>query len=374
MYVQLLQINRSVPCRHRVRACPAGSGKGLFRLFRHIHGRIGQGHSRVAAGHGHGQSFRARTRGVNPKPQLPGGGAENPVVNVTEGNTVVSVNMRLQPTGCSQRRTFAAAFTLIELLVVIAIIGILAALLLPTLSHAKSRAKTHACLSNLKQLSLCWHLYTVDNDDFLVPNNSVEDITTSGAAGSLASGASWCVGQDARTELTPVNIVNGLLFPYNSQIAIYHCPSDQSTLETASGQPLPQLRWRSYNMSQSVNGYPSYNPELFEYIPMWSKFTQIRHPVPSELFVFIDENEDNILDAEFGCPPVGSPYFQQNVWWDMPANRHSQGANLSFADGHVEHWKWMVPKIFRDWIQQVPPAEMPDYQRVQNAMKQLTDD
>ena len=26
-------------------------------------------------------------------------------------------------------------------------------------------------------------------------------------------------------------------------------------------------------------------------------------------------------------------------WWDIPANRHSQGANLSFADGHAEHWE-----------------------------------
>jgi hypothetical protein len=40
---------------------------------------------------------------------------------------------------------------------------------------------------------------------------------------------------------------------------------------------------------------------------------------------------------------------------------------------HVEHWKWKVPKTFHDWVQAVPPAEMPDYQRIQNAMKQLPD-
>jgi prepilin-type processing-associated H-X9-DG protein/prepilin-type N-terminal cleavage/methylation domain-containing protein len=261
------------------------------------------------------------------------------------------------------------AFTLVELLVVIAIIGILAALLLPALSKAKVQAQSAACLDNLNELQVCWHLYVADNDDFLVPNNSVYVLGGS----SSVEGSSWCLGLDARTELTPSNIVNGLLFQYNSQVAIYHCPADQSTLETPDGQKLPDLRWRSYNMSQSVNGYPQGDPTYYGIIPVWTKFTEIRHPTPSELFVFIDENADTIEDAEFGNPPVGSPYFWPDIWWDMPSDRHNQGANLSFADGHVEHWKWRVPKIFLDWFQPISPDEMPDYQRVQNAMKQLSD-
>jgi hypothetical protein len=79
-------------------------------------------------------------------------------------------------------------------------------------------------------------------------------MTTNGAGGAIAKNVSWCLGQNARTELTPDNLKNGLLFPYNTSIAIYHCPADQSTLETAGGQKLSQLRWRSYNMSQSING------------------------------------------------------------------------------------------------------------------------
>jgi len=282
------------------------------------------------------------------------------------------VKMTLHLRSSAGRGAYTGAFTLIELLVVMAIIAILAALLLPALGKAKSQAKSMACLNNLKQLSLGWHLYTLDNSDSLVPNNSVVGFSPTPGA-SIASGTSWCLGEDERTEITSSNIAHGLLYQYNTSAAIYHCPADLSTAETTSGKPLPQLRQRSYNMSQSVNGYPNFNQEIFSSIPMWAKFAQIRSPVPVNLFVFIDENEDTIEDAQYGCPPAGSPYYDPDVWWDMPSNRHSQGANLSFADGHVEHWKWRVPMVFYDWIQPVSQAELKDYQRIQDAMKQWTD-
>ena len=63
------------------------------------------------------------------------------------------------------------------------------------------------------------------------------------------------------------------------------------------------------------------------------------------------------------------------MWWDIPANRHSQGCNFSFRDGHAEHWKWRVPKVVQSRFspQRVPDEELSDYRRIQNGFRQYWD-
>lgn len=270
--------------------------------------------------------------------------------------------------GSSQTIRLACAFTLVELLVVIAIIAILAGLLLPTLTRAKASALSAACLNNLKQLETAWHLYTHDNNDDLPPNNFVYDVINDQP---ITSDPSWC------TNLAPwdtnfAGIENGMLFPYNTSDAIYHCPADTSLVETKAGVSLGVPRLRTYNMSQSVNGVFDPNSIIYTELPCFVKYTEIMNPGPSSCFVFIDVHEDEIIDTQFGIPVTADAWYGP-VWYDVPANRHNQGCNFSFADGHAEHWRWVFPKsvtVPRGNVQPVNPAEMNDYNRMETGFRQ----
>jgi prepilin-type processing-associated H-X9-DG protein len=234
-------------------------------------------------------------------------------------------------------------------------------MLLPALNKAKEKAGTARCLNNLRQLQVCWHAYTVENQDMLPPNDSL-----SLNASRLVEGPSWCQG-NARVDLTTTNIERGLLFPYNRSTAIYRCPSDHSLTEGAVVR-LP--RNRSYNMSQSVNGYPQYfNQDVWPTVPLaYQKLSSIHAPGLANLFVFIDEHPDSLYDP---CFSNFVDVFGINNWFwlDMPADRHNQGAVLSFADGHVERWRWRAPMTFTNLTPRVTPQQLPDFKRIQSAMK-----
>jgi prepilin-type N-terminal cleavage/methylation domain-containing protein/prepilin-type processing-associated H-X9-DG protein len=87
----------------------------------------------------------------------------------------------------TRKRAARTAFTLIELLVVIAIIAILAAMLLPTLSKAKTSAQTTACVSNNKQIGVAEMMYSDDSLGQIVP------LYINGLAGTITPGPTWIV-------------------------------------------------------------------------------------------------------------------------------------------------------------------------------------
>jgi prepilin-type processing-associated H-X9-DG protein/prepilin-type N-terminal cleavage/methylation domain-containing protein len=232
--------------------------------------------------------------------------------------------------GASSRRLLrkTAAFTLIELLVVIAIIAILSVLLLPALARAKASAQRAACESNLRQLGLATEMYLGDSGgNFFFRSFAPTPAGQQWWFGWLASGAE---GQRA------FDLSTGVLFPYLHGSDVRLCPSPCWNS--------PQFKLKGTNVIFSYgcnsclfaaqNGAQTKNPV---------SANVISHPADTALYADAAQVVPSLQN-----PTPSIPLFQEFYYLDVETTnysspnyypnghfRHSQKANVTFADGHV---------------------------------------
>ena len=214
----------------------------------------------------------------------------------------------------SLTKSARSAFTLIELLVVIAIIAILAAILFPVFARARENARRSSCQSNLKQIGLGFAQYTQDYDERL-PN------ITGGGTGGVGLRGGWMVFNvwpyDPATQT--FDVANGALHPYIKSTQIFICPSDTQG----------QRQGNSYEMNgclASATGPVHTGKSLaaFDETARWALVSEGARPDSTET---TDDGYFNPFSASEGL-----------------SNRHLEGLNLAFLDGHV---KWYRPEKMR---------------------------